>query len=403
MTDNNSQDTDERFGRREAEPKDDPSVVIVGGGVIGCAVARELASDHRVLILERDQIASGATAGAAGEVTITPSYSDYPAIADHATDFFRSYDGTGSFEYTVTPGLEFVTPDREDAARARVDRLQSKELEIAFLDPPEVETRWPQIDASSFAGAVRFTDTGHLNPRTLTKTLQSDAEAQGARFETGVTVTDILTDGEKVTGVKTEEESIRSDNVILATGWRANDLLDPHLEIPTRPYRTQCLVLRPESSLSDLFPMGWIPGEDVYFRREGDGDLLIGGWSFAEDNPAAASERADEAFRDHVATLVPQFLQTDGAPRVVDGWAGIDGATPDTRPIVDSPADGPDGLVIAAGFHGRGVMSSPVAALLARCLVTTEDPPFPTQPFSFSRFDSRSPDFEFMSISAGGN
>ncbi|WP_254921876.1 FAD-binding oxidoreductase [Halorubrum sp. Eb13] len=376
---------------------------VTGGGVIGCAAARELAPDHRVLLLERDQIASGATARAAGEVTMEPSYTDYPEIADYATDFFRRYDGTGSFEYTQTPSAELVTPDREDEARARVDRLRKDGVEVAFLEPSEVEDRWPQIDPSSFAGAVRFTDTGHLDPYTLTTTLQSDAEAHDARFETGVTVTEILEDGERVTGVDTEDGAIRSDNVLVATGWRVNELLTPILEVPIRPYRTQCLVLRPDSSLSDAFPMGWIPGEHVYFRREGNGDLLVGGWSFAEDDPTAASERADEAFQDHVAGLVPRFLRADGRLRVVDGWAGIDGATPDTRPIIDSPADAPDGLVIAAGFHGRGVMSAPVAGRLVRCLTTGEDPPVPTRPFSLSRFDSRSPDFEFLSISAGGD
>lgn len=400
---NHSAKTHQPIERFENEPGDDTPVVIIGGGVIGCAAARELASDHRVLLLERDQIASGATARAAGEVTMEPSYTDYPAIADYATDFFRSYDGTGSFEYTETPSVELVTPDREDEARARVDRLQADGVGATFFKPSEVENRWPRIDSSSFAGAVRFEDTGHLDPYTLTTTLQSDAEACGAAFETDVTVTDILVDDQQITGVRTENGTVCADSVIVATGWRANELLGPPLELPVRPYRTQCLVLRPESSIPDSFPMGWIPGEHVYFRREANGDLLVGGWSFAEDDPEAASERADEAFQDHVASLVPGFLRTDGALRVVDSWAGIDGATPDTRPIIDSPEDSPDGLVLATGFHGRGVMSAPVAGRLIRSLVTAEDQPFPSEPFSLARFSLRSPDFEFLSISAGGD
>ena len=403
MTNETFGETDEPFGHPESGRRDRPSVVIVGGGVIGCAAARDLASDHRVLLLERDQIASGATALAAGEVTMEPSYTDHPEIADYATDFFRDYDGRGAFEYTETPSLELVTPDREDAARARVTRLRENGVEVAFLEPSAIERRWSWIDASSFAGAVRFTDTGHLDPYTLTTALQSDAEARGARVETGVTVTDLLSEGEQIAGVETDQGTIRADNVVVATGWRANELLDSFLEMPLRPYRTQCLVLRPESSIPDSFPMGWIPGEHVYFRREGNGDLLLGGWSSAEDNPAAASESADEAFRDHVADLVPRVLRTDDAFRVVDGWAGIDGATPDTRPIIDAPADAPDGLVVATGFHGRGVMTAPVAGRLLRCLVAGEESPFPTEPFSLSRFDNRSPDFEFLSISAGGN
>ena len=403
MTSAEPGETDEPLELPESGSGDDPSVVIVGGGVTGCAAARELAPDHRVLVLERDRIAGGATARAAGEVTMEPSYTDHPEIADYATDFFRAYDGTGSFEYVETPSVELVTPDREEAARARVDRLRSNGAEVAFLEASAIESRWPRLDASSFAGGVRFTETGHLDPYTLATTLQSDAERRGARFETGVTVTDLRADGERVTGVATDRGTVRADDVVVATGWRANELLEPLVRVPVRPYRTQCLVLRSESSLSDSFPMGWIPGEHVYFRREANGDLLVGGWSFAEDDPETASETADEAFRDHVAGLVPRFLRTNGPLRLVDGWAGVDAATPDTRPIIDAPDDAPDGLAVATGFHGRGVMTAPVTGRLVRCLVADEDPPFPSEPFSLSRFESRSPAFEFRSISAGGN
>jgi glycine/D-amino acid oxidase-like deaminating enzyme len=417
---------------REGANTDGPRVVVVGGGVIGCAAARELAPDHDVLVLERDQIAGGATARAAGEVTMTPSYTDHPEIAAHANDFFRAYDGTRAFEYTETPSVELVTADREEAARARVDRLRDDGVNVAFLEAAAVEERWPRIDASEFVGAVRFTDTGHLDPYTLATTLRADGADHGARFETGVNVTDLVVEGRtsgaelrdsaaegepakgdtdaeaetetetSVRGVETDHGTVAAEAVVVAAGWRTPQLLAPYLRVPVRPYRTQCLVLRPESSLGASFPMGWIPGEHVYFRREENGDLLIGGWSFAESDPAAASRDADEAFRDHVAALVPRFLGTEGALRVVDGWAGIDGATPDTRPIIDAPSDAPSGLVVASGFHGRGVMTAPVAGALVRAHVMDEDPPIPAAPFCLSRFDICSTDFEFRSISAGG-
>ena len=116
----------------------------------------------------------------------------------------------------------------------------------------------------------------------------------------------------------------------------------------------------------------------------------------AEESPEGASENEDEAFRDHVVELLPRF----GRARFVNGWAGVDGATPDTRPIVDAPEEAPDGLVVATGFHGRGVMIAPVAAAV-RSLADGTEPPFPLAPFELDRFDSRDPDFEFHSISAG--
>ena len=382
--------------------------IVVGAGVVGCAVARELAAERDVLVVERGQIAGEATAFAAGEITMSPSYTDEPAIADHANDFFREYDGTGEFTYAERPSVELVPPEREGEARRRVERLSGEGVGVSFLEPDEVEARYPRFDLSGFAGAVRHEDTGFVDPYTFAVTLAEDARNRGATILTDTPVTELRTSEEAVVGVETEAGDFDAPTVVVAAGWRTERFLSEWVQLPVRPYRTQCVVLEPDDELRSEFPMGWVPGEHVYFRPERNGDLLVGGWSFAEDDPERASEREDEAFRDHVADLVPDFLRGFDRARFVNGWAGVDGATPDTRPIVDAPGDrpesdvaAPEGLVVATGFHGRGVMTAPVAATAVRELVGGADAPFPLEPFALDRFDSRSPDFEFYSISAG--
>ncbi|UPV75413.1 FAD-binding oxidoreductase [Halorussus limi] len=388
--------------RDEVRPAEDGyDAIIVGGGVVGCAVARELAADRDVLLVERGQIAAGATALAAGEITMSPSYTDESAVADHANEFFREYDGTGEFSFTERPSFELVPPDREGEARRRVERLSDEGVRVAFLNADEAERRHPRFDLSAFAGAVRHEETGFVDPYTFAVTLAEDAEARGATVATDTEVTGLRTAGGRVAGVETEAGDFDAPLVVVAAGWRTERFLREHVRLPVRPYRTQCVVLDPEAALGAEFPMGWVPGEHVYFRPERNGDLLVGGWSFAEDDPEAASEREDEAFRDHVADLVPSFLREFDRARFVNGWAGVDGATPDTRPIVDAPDDAPEGLVVATGFHGRGVMTAPVAASAVRELVGGAAAPFPLTPFALDRFESRSPDFEFFSISAG--
>ncbi|NHN48045.1 FAD-binding oxidoreductase [Halostella sp. JP-L12] len=373
-------------------------VLVVGGGVIGCAVARALAPDHDVRLVERDHVASGATALAAGEVTMTPSYTDHPNIAAHANAFFREYDGA---EFTERPSLELVPSKRESQARRRADRLTAEDLPVEFLDSGSVETCHPRFDLDGFAGAVRHADTGFLDPYAFATALQANAVDRGATVETGTVVEDVLVTDGSVRGVATDDGERRASTVVVAAGWRSEQLLRDVLQVPVRPYRTQCVVLDPAVDLSDDFPMGWIPGEHVYFRPEHSGRLLVGGWSFAEDDPDRASGDEDEAFRDHVADLLPRVLNGFERARFVDGWAGVDSATPDTRPIVDAPPVAPEGLVVATGFHGRGVMTAPVAATAVRSLVTGEKAPFSLRVFSLDRFDSTRRDFEFRSISAG--
>lgn len=374
--------------------------IIVGGGVAGCAIARELAADRDVLVVERGQLAAEATALAAGEVTMSPSYTDVPEIAEYANDFFRAYDGTGEFSFEERPSLELVPPDREGEARRRVERLSGEGVRASFLDADEVEARHARLDLSGFAGAVRHEDTGFLDPYTFAVTLAEDARNRGATILTDTEVTGLRVEDGDVTGVETDAGEFDAGTVVVAAGWRTERFLRERVQVPVRPYRTQCVVLHPAEELDEEFPMGWVPGEHVYFRPELNGDLLVGGWSFAEDDPEGASDQEDEAFRDHVADLVPDVLRGFDRARFVNGWAGIDGATPDTRPIVDAPEEGPKGLVVATGFNGRGVMTAPVTAAAVRELVGGAEAPFPLDEFALDRFDSRSTDFEFVSVSA---
>lgn len=393
--------------RTDGPASDAYDVVVVGAGVAGCAAARELAPDHDVLVVEKGQVAGEATALSAGEVTMAPSYADRPAVAAHATEFFRAYDGTGEFRFHERPSYELVKPGRGGLARRRVDRLRSEGVDVEFVDAPTLAAEVPRLRSDHVDGAIRHADTGFVDPYTFAVTLQADAEARGAEFLTETAVHEVLvedggSDGNgSVQGIATEAGVVAADVVVAAAGWRTRTFLEGTLEIPVRPYRTQVLVLEPETDLPREFPMGWIPGEHVYFRPELNGDLLVGGWSFAEDDPDAASRDADEAFRQHVADLLPTYFEGFDRAGFVNGWAGIDGATPDTRPIVDRPANGPDGLVVATGFHGRGIMTAPVTAALVRAHVAGEATDLPAGEFALSRFDSASPDFEFTSISAG--
>jgi len=390
------------------------TVAVVGGGVVGCIVARTLAPDHEVVVLEKGQVAAEASALAAGLVTMTPSYNDLPAVYEAANDFFEAYDGTGEFTFASRPSVEVVPPDREGEARRRVERLQEGGVPVSYLEVPELEEQYPRLSTEEYVGGVEFTGTGWVDPYTFATTLRDDAVDRGAAVRTGVTVEDVRVEDGAVAGVETDDGTVPADAVVAAAGWRTPDLLEDVVQVPVRPYRTQCIVVDPGESFADA-PMGWHPDEHAYFRPEHNGDLLLGGWSFAEDHPEAASDDADEEFRNHVAELLPRLFDGLPDPRITNGWAGVDGATPDTRPIIDAPGglpgdggrvseesfpDVPQGLVLATGFHGRGVMTAPVAAAAVREIFTGEDAGFPLSTFAYDRFDDYSREFPFHSISA---
>ena len=384
-----------------AEQTQTADVIVVGGGVTGIAVARDLAADHDVVVVEKGQVAAEASGLAAGLIGLRATYPETPAISDHAAAFFESYDGTGQFAYEQREYVRLVPPNAAVEIHREANAAGDGHAGT-FHTPAELGDRYRRLKMAEFAGAVEYDAApghGWLDPFTFAATLQDDAEARGATVRTETPVTELVVEDDQVVGVELPGTTVRAPTVVVAAGWWTPRLVADIVELPVRPYRTQCLVLDPGEDVSDL-PMGALPEEHVYWRPERNGDLLVGGWSFPVENPETASRSEDEGFRDHVARVVPRIFDGMDSAGFVDGWAGVDAATPDTCPVIDAPANAPDGLVVATGFHGRGVMTAPVTAAAVRSLVTDTNAPFPLDPFRLERFNSRSPDFEFQSISS---
>lgn len=378
---------------------DDPAVVVIGAGIAGCQAARALAEDHDVTVLDRSHIGAGATGFSAGLVTPTLFYDDLPEAATYADRFVREFDGTHGFEFTERDRLDFVSAGDRDEAHRRVEELVDAGFPVTFLDADDVGEAFPYFDLDGFDGAVRYEDSGWVDPYTYATALAADAEDRGATVETGIEVTEITTEHGRVTGVETTERRYDADRVVLAAGWRTHELVPGSVSLPIRPYRTQCLVLNPDEPLPERFPLGRLGDEHLYFRPEHNGDLLIGGAHETIDDPTAASGDADESFKLDVADFVPEFIDGFDGAGFVNGWAGVDVATPDTRPIVDAPPEAPDGLVVATGFNGLGVMISPIVGPIVRHQFAGDSVPFEAEAFSIGRFDSVGERFEYVSTS----
>lgn len=373
-------------------------VVVVGGGVVGLAVARDLARDHEVTLLERDTIAGGATGRAAGLVSIAADYGAFPAVADHALDAFERFDGSYGFHYRECTALERPSSER-GSFDAAVARLRDKGFDVDHVSATAARETCPRLVVPE-EGFLRFNRGGWVVPEEFAGALARGAADRGADLRTGVAVNDIVVtgvdDSAEVAGVETDAGRVDADAVILAAGWRTADLLASTVSLPVRPYRTQCVVLAAEADLGSV-PMGWSPSHNLYWRPTRDDHLLVGGGSHLTDDPAGSSRDVSSSFRRRVARLSPELFEIP-SPRYVEGWAGVDGATPDAYPIVDAPTAAPGGLVVATGMHGRGVMAAFPAASLVRGHIAGGTP-LPRTTFTLDRFDSLDRDFEFVRVS----
>ncbi|MFC6942122.1 NAD(P)/FAD-dependent oxidoreductase [Salinirubellus sp. GCM10025818] len=389
-------------------------VIVVGGGAVGCAVGRELADDHEILVVERGEIGGGASGMAAGLTAPTLFAYDRPELARHANEFLREFSGTDGFDYDARPRLELAYPDEEAVAREQADRMASYGFPVSFVDSGTIAARHPALDVERFAGAIEIADAGFVDDTYVyTRSLARDAKSRGAEILTGVEVTGIATSDGSVVGVETPGGVIEAPHVVVATGWHARELLSDVVHVPTRPFLLQAASVALERGFGPDAPLGRLPAEGVYFRPQHDGNLRLGGGEYLVDDPAdlaAGVEDAerveaamnetgrtaqeviangiDDTFEEQLREVAPLFVEEFSDPSEVEitaGWGSVDAATADGEPIVDEPRDAPDGLIVSTGFNGLGITKSPIAAAAVRSLVTGEDAPFDVEGFALDR------------------
>lgn len=393
---------------------DSHDVVVVGAGAVGSAVARALAPDANVLLLDKTGVASEASGMAAGLTCPTLFAYKRPAEARHANEFLRSFSGTAGFTYDTRSRIELFRPEHESVARDLAAEMSAAGFPVSYRSAATLEERYASFDLRDWAGGVEIADAGFVDDTYVyTKALAADAERRGATVRTGVEVTGPALDGGALVGVDTASGTIEAESVVFAAGWRTRDLLSEVVSIPTRPFLLQAASMDPPTELDEGFPLGRMASESIYFRPQHNGRLRIGGGEHLVDDPGerasgvsdprhvedrmatrnvTAQEAVDDTvtddFRDRAERVVPQFMIGYGSAADVpldDGWRGVDAATGDGEPIIDAPPSAPDGLVVATGFNGLGITKSPTAAAAVRELVTGDGAPFDVDRFRLDR------------------
>ncbi len=367
-------------------------VVVVGAGISGLAIARELASDHDVVVLDKGGVAADTTSRASGMISL--ALEPFPEEwIRFALERLRDLDGRGTFSFTERETVRLV-PGTD--SHGWTDRAPDGGT---YFTEAELLERYDAFeDLSAYAGGIVYDGTGYLDVVDYAATLKWLAEREGAGIFRDHAVTDLRVEDGSVVGVETEYGPIDADHVVYATGWRAREQLAAHVELPVRPLRWNAVVLEPEAPL-EAAPLGSEPTMRVYWRPTPRGDVLIGGNEHLLEEPETEPMGVGESFRECVLEDVAPLISglSEGRIRREDCCPTADCASPDGLPIVDAPAEGPDGLVVVTGLHGRGVMLSPVTGRTVRSLVTGEEPPFSTSEFGLDRFADRSAEFEYVS------
>lgn len=373
-------------------------VVVVGGGLEGCAAAWALSRRGvtDVVVAERGTVGSGMTGKSSGIVRCHYGVSSLAAMAavglevfENAHDLFGADIGFRQTGYVVG-----VADANVDALRKSLAAQRSVGVDTEEIDHAEVARLWPYADLTPFAAFGWESRGGYGDAYQTAQAFSASARAAGARVRQGSPVAGLLVDGDRVTGVRLADGSeISADTVVVATGVWTRPFLAPYgIDMPIRVVREQIVLIDPGIDSADVsrLPVFSDLVSLQYVRPEVGGEILFGNSDLAhtEDaDPDSYLNRATEAFVDvtvdKVGTRFPGF--PDAA--ISSSYAGCYDVTPDWNPVI-SP--GPlDGLVIAAGFSGHGFKIAPAVGQLVADLVIdgrSSDPRIPESDFRFSRF-----------------
>ena len=375
-------------------------VVVVGGGIEGCAIAWALARRGvtDVVVCERATVGSGGTGKSSGIVRCHYGVPSLAAMARRGLDLFENaVDVLGADIGFVRSGYVVgVGEANVGALRANLAAQRAVGVETGEIGRDEVAALWPVADLEDFAAFGWEPRGGYGDAYRTAQAFAAAARRDGVRIRQGRAVTELSTDAAGVSGVRLAGgEEIGSRTVVVAAGpWSVGLLAPLGIDLPVTVHREQLVIIAPGVDVSG-FPVFSDLVSLQYIRVEPTGELLVGNSDLAVAAPADPDHYSDHADPQFLETAVGKIAhRLPGLPdaAVTSTYAGCYDITPDYNPVIGPT--GVDGLLVAAGFSGHGFKISPAVGELVADLVLdgrSNDPLVPGSDFRLTRFADGAP------------
>lgn len=360
---------------------DRADVCVVGGGLLGTATAYYASRiGLRVVLLEADDLAAGASGAAFGGVSsMVYSYSE-TRVPDHyvklSLESVRLY---GELVAELGPPLDFrpvghVDPFFDESDRPfraeRVRGLVESGSPAELLDGDELRELEPALSREVIGGMWCATD-GHVSPMCAVWALAEGARRHGAELRTGVRVDGVEVEGGRATGVRTSAGRVAAGAVIVCGGAGTAALAaGAGVRIPVDFSRGQMLVTErvPHLLRRSLHNI----------QQTAAGTIVIG----VTREPDAEDTRSSPAGMREVLANAVRTIPALAGVRLLRAWAGVRIVPAGGYPVFGA-APGVDGLFLCA-MH-RGVTLAPVVGRALARLAAHEAPGVDVEPYAVSR------------------
>lgn len=375
-------------------------VVIIGGGVMGCSIACNLAltaNSHglrRIVLLERDTLGSGSTGRSSAAIRMHYSTAVNAELAWRSLQVFRNFDDIigGDCGYVETGYLVFAGPDDVDAFRANIATQQSVGVITDIISPTDAAGLAPGFAVEDAAAIAYEPYSGHADASGTAYAYATRARAEGAniRLKTPAAGIETGADGSRVAAVNTADGArIETGIAVVATGpWSPAFLKSHGIGAPLVATRHEVLHFRRSLDTVPHHPGGADISNRIYFRPEGQDLTLVGNGNHSDVvcDPEVFAQRASPSFIQEVWQRLTRRIPPMADAKLATGYAGLYTNTPDSHPIIDR-VDGIEGLYLCTGFSGHGFKLAPmVGVLMAELIGTGRATTMDISPLRLSRF-----------------
>lgn len=370
--------------------KNTAEVVIIGGGISGCATAYYLAKlgVTDIVVVEKEFLASGSTGRCGAGVRQQWGLKMNVLLSRES---IKAYE-TLNEELDTGMDIEFkqegylmlaYTEKMVEQYKKNVALQKSLGIEVELITPEEAREIVPYLNTEGLLAATFCPTDGHINPFITTNSYAEAARRLGVRIMTYTEVTGIDVENGKVVAVDTTRGKIFTNKVLNAAGGYSREVAAmAGVKLPTHPERHQILVTEAVAPVQG--PMVISLHHGIYCQQTPHGSFIMG---FGDPNELKEHVITSSwHFMEEMAAKILPLLPPLAELRVVRQWAGLYNMSPDAQPILGE-VPGLPGFYNAVGFSGHGFMLGPVTGRLMAELLSGRQPHMDISPLSIERFE----------------
>jgi sarcosine oxidase subunit beta len=362
-------------------------VVIIGGGVMGCGIAYNLAKEGlRPVVIEKSDIGAEASGSNGGGVRQSArNLKEMPLAIESIQMYARLHEELDmDVEYVREGNLRLCVSEEElETMRKSVENQKTVGLQLEMLDRKAVKRINPYIGEKVIGASFCPTD-GHVNPLLVTYGFFKKAKSLGARFFTHEEAQDIRLRKGKVTAVVTDKHVFETDLAVNAAGVAGRKVANMvGLDLPMKPVYSEALITEPYPPLFKQM-IGHAKGL-FYGRQTAHGSFFWGGFVGTEQFIHREGKPLFHFIGPAISEMVIDYFPILKDLNVIRMWSGLIAQMSDGIPVLGLTEEVP-GFVFATGFSGHGFGLAPVIGRLISELIMDCQPAIPISDFCYGRF-----------------